>query len=65
MGWLAASLIAGVGGWFGARWTVPLAAVLAQPVFWLTGFIVLIAWLGLMRHSRLWALPIHTSVGIP
>lgn len=49
---LAASAIAAVGGWFGARWTVPLAAVLAQPVFWFTGFTMLIGWLGLIRHRR-------------
>ncbi len=45
-----AAAIAGIGGWFGARWTVPLAAVLAQPVFWFTGFTMFVAWLGLVRH---------------
>ena len=49
---VAAGAIAGVGGMFSARWTVPLAAVLAQPVFWYTGFTMLIAWLGLVRHRR-------------
>ena len=49
---VAAGAIAGVGGLFSARWTVPLAAVLAQPVFWYTGFTMLIAWLGLVRHRR-------------
>ena len=49
---LAAGAIAAVGGLFSARWTVPLAAVLAQPVFWFTGFTMLIAWLGLVRHRR-------------
>ena len=49
---VAAALIAGIGGLFGARWTVPLAAVLAQPVFWFTGFTMFIAWLGLVRHRR-------------
>lgn len=48
----AATAIAAVGGLFGARWTVPLAAVLAQPVFWFTGFAMLIAWVGLLRHRR-------------
>lgn len=47
---VAATLLAGVGGLYGARWTVPLAAVLAQPVFWFTGFAMFIAWLGLLRH---------------
>jgi glycosyl transferase family 87 len=47
---VAATAIAGLGGWFGARWTVPLAAVLAQPVFWYTGFTMFVAWLGLVRH---------------
>jgi hypothetical protein len=45
-----AGAIVAVGGYFSARWTVPLAAVLAQPVFWFTGFTMLIAWLGLIRH---------------
>lgn len=49
---VASALVAGVGGRFGARWTVPLAAVLAQPVFWFTGFTMLIAWLGLVRHRE-------------
>jgi hypothetical protein len=49
---VAALVIAGVGGRFAARWTVPLAALLAQPVFWFTGFSMLIAWLGLLRHRR-------------
>jgi hypothetical protein len=46
---LALGLV-GTGGLFSARWTVPLAAVIAQPVFWFTGFTMLIAWLGLLRH---------------
>lgn len=50
---VVATLIAGVGGLFGARWTVPLAAVLAQPVFWFTGFTMFIAWIGLLHHRRL------------
>jgi len=49
---IAATAIAAVGGVFSARWTVPLAAVLAQPVFWFTGFSMLVAWLGLVRHRR-------------
>lgn len=49
---VAAGLVAGIGGHFSARWTVPLAALLAQPVFWFTGFSMLIAWLGLLRHRR-------------
>lgn len=48
----AAVLIAAVGGYLGARWTVPLAAVLAQPVFWFTGFAMFIAWIGLLHHRR-------------
>lgn len=48
----AAGAIAALGGLFSARWAVPLAAVLAQPVFWFTGFSMLIAWLGLVRHRR-------------
>ena len=47
---VAATLIAGVGGLYGARWTVVVAAVLAQPVFWFTGFAMFLAWLGLLRH---------------
>ena len=47
-----AAAIAGVGGLYSARWTVPLAALLAQPVFWFTGFAMLVAWLGLLRHRR-------------
>lgn len=47
-----ATAIAAVGGILGARWTVPLAAVLAQPVFWFTGFAMLIAWIGLLHHRR-------------
>lgn len=50
---VAAAAIAAVGGVFSARWTVPLAAVLAQPVFWYTGLAMVIAWLGLVRH-RAW-----------
>jgi hypothetical protein len=50
---IAAAAIAGVGGRFAARWTVPLAALLAQPVFWFTGFSMLLAWIGLLRH-RTW-----------
>lgn len=49
---IGAGTVAGVGGLFGARWAVPLAAVLAQPVFWFTGFTMFIAWLGLVRHRR-------------
>jgi hypothetical protein len=49
---LLAIAIAGIGGIRGARWTVPLAAVLAQPVFWFTGFTLFVAWLGLVRHRR-------------
>ena len=47
---VVAGVIVAAGGYFSARWTVPLAAVLAQPVFWFTGFTMLIAWLGLIRH---------------
>ena len=50
---VAAGLIAGIGGLFSARWTLPLAAVLAQPVFWFTGFALFVAWFGLLRH-RSW-----------
>lgn len=49
---VAAVAIAGIGGVFSARWTVPLSAVIAQPVFWYTGLAMLIAWLGLLRHRR-------------
>jgi len=49
---VAAVVIAGIGGWLGARWTVPVAALLAQPVFWFTGFAMLVAWLGLVRHRK-------------
>lgn len=49
---LGAALIAGLGGLAGARWTVALAAVLAQPVFWFSGFTMFVAWLGLLRHRR-------------
>lgn len=49
---VASVLIAGIGGLRGARWTVILAAILAQPVFWFTGFTMFIAWLGLVRHRR-------------
>lgn len=49
---VAAAAIAAIGGHFRARWTVPLAAVLAQPVFWFTGFAMFIAWIGLLRHRR-------------
>lgn len=49
---VGATAIAGLGGLAGARWAVPLAAVLAQPVFWFTGFAMFIAWLGLLRHRR-------------
>ena len=49
---IGAMAIAALGGLFSARWTVPLAALLAQPVFWFTGFSILIAWLGLVRHRR-------------
>ena len=48
-----ATTIAAVGGFYGARWTLPLVALLAQPVFWFTGFSMLLAWLGLLRH-RSW-----------
>ena len=48
----AATIIAGVGGLYSARWTVPLAAIIAQPVFWFTGFAMFIAWLGLLHHRR-------------
>ena len=47
---IAAVMLAGLGGFFSARWTVPLAALLAQPVFWFSGFAMLIAWLGLLRN---------------
>lgn len=49
---IAAVAIAAIGGMVSARWTVALAAVLAQPVFWFTGFAMFIAWLGLVRHRR-------------
>lgn len=49
---VAASAIAAIGGVVSARWTVPLAAVIAQPVFWFTGFAMFIAWIGLLRHRR-------------
>ena len=49
----AAMGIAAIGGLLSARWAVTLAALLAQPVFWFTGFSMLIAWLGLLRH-RAW-----------
>ena len=48
-----AAVVAAVGGFYGARWVIPLAALLAQPVFWFTGFSMLLAWLGLLRH-RSW-----------
>ena len=50
---VAATILAGVGGLYSARWTVPLAAIIAQPVFWFTGFAMFIAWLGLLHH-RTW-----------
>jgi hypothetical protein len=49
---VGAVALAGIGGHCSARWTVPLAALVAQPVFWFTGFSMLIAWLGLLRHGR-------------
>lgn len=49
---VAAVGIVAVGGAVGARWTLPLAAVLAQPVFWFTGFAMFIAWIGLLHHRR-------------
>jgi hypothetical protein len=49
---ILATAIAAVGGLMSARWTVALAAVIAQPVFWFTGFAMFIAWLGLLRHRR-------------
>ena len=50
---VAAALIAVVGGATHRPWTVALAAVIAQPVFWFTGFSMLLAWVGLLRH-RTW-----------
>ena len=50
---LVAAVVAGVGGLYGWRWTVPVAAVVAQPVFWFTGFTMLIAWLGLLRNRSM------------
>jgi hypothetical protein len=49
---LAAVAIAGGGGLLSQRWTVVVAALLAQPVFWFTGFSMLLAWVGLVRHRR-------------
>ena len=48
----AAVVVALVGGLLAWRWTVVLAAFLAQPVFWFTGFSMLLAWVGLLRHRR-------------
>ena len=48
----AAAVIALVGGFYGARWTVVPAALLGQPVFWYTGLAMLVAWPGLLRHRR-------------
>jgi hypothetical protein len=48
----AAAVIALVGGFYGARWTVVVAAMLGQPVFWFTGLAMLVAWPGLLRHRR-------------
>jgi hypothetical protein len=50
---IGAASLAAVGGLSSARWTVPLAALVAQPVFWFTGFAMLIAWLGLVRHRSM------------
>lgn len=47
---VAAMGIAAIGGLLSARWAVTLAALVAQPVFWFTGFSMLLAWLGLLRH---------------
>lgn len=49
---IAAMGVAAIGGLLSARWAVTLAALLAQPVFWFTGFTMLIAWLGLLRHRE-------------
>jgi hypothetical protein len=49
---VAAGIIVVMGGIASARWTVVLAAVIAQPVFWFTGLAMLIAWIGLLHHRR-------------
>lgn len=49
---VAAAIIAVVGGAMARPWAVPLAAVIAQPVFWFTGFSMLLAWVGLLRHRK-------------
>jgi hypothetical protein len=49
---LAAIPIALVGGVLRLRWTVVIAAMLAQPVFWFSGLAMLVALLGLVHHRR-------------
>lgn len=49
---VAAAALAAVGGLYSQRWAVPLAVIVAQPVFWYTGLTMLIAWLGLAHHRR-------------
>ncbi|MEO8247303.1 MAG: glycosyltransferase family 87 protein [Chloroflexota bacterium] len=49
---LAALILALGGGVLRLRWTVVIAAMLAQPVFWFSGLAMLVALLGLVRHRR-------------
>ena len=50
---LVAAALAGVGGWRGWPWTVPVAATIALPVPWSSGLTILVAGIWLARqHLR-------------
>lgn len=54
---VVAALIAGVGGFLGVRWLVPVAAAVALPVPWSSGMSVLVASLALTRDQ--WKSYVH------
>ena len=49
----AAALLIGVAARINAKWVLPIALFLAQPVTWFIGFTLATAWIGMHRH-RAW-----------
>jgi hypothetical protein len=50
---ICAALLVVLGARLNARWVLPIALFVAQPVTWFIGFVLFIAWIGWLRHPGL------------
>lgn len=55
-----AALLIGLAARMNARWVLPIALFLAQPLTWFIGFTLATAWIGMHRH-RAWQTPTRSA----